>query len=352
VLGTVIACGVAALSVAGCEPSDEATETSAAPITDAPAATQALEEWRKNMSAAHLPKGGCFRASHPSTTWEEVPCAVARPVPFHDPPQLGVTPLSVGNGTDDSAQVTKSLTSVVGSFPSVSGVTTESDGTANSFSLQVNTNTFTTTACSGAKNPATCQGWQQFVFSNDGTSGSVFMQYWLINYVNPCPAGWVTFNGSCFENSMSTDVPVQTIANLAKLRLTGTVASNGQDTVIMSTGSGTLQAMGQDSVLGVAGKWTFAEFNIFGNCCGKSASFNAGSTITVKIGLTNGTIYSPTCVVAGTTGETNNLNLVTSSCCPSGGASPAITFMQSNVSGKKPPFCLLNDITPVEFNLL
>lgn len=317
--------------------------------TKAPPTSEALEAWHKAMAKTPLPKKGCFHVSHPATTWEETPCVAPPDVSFRISHKNDIGPETVGNGTDDSAQVVGVLSSVVGSFPTVTGVTSESDGIANSFSLQVNTNFFTTSTCNGSPNQPNCRGWQQFIFANDGSTGVVFMQYWLINYGTPCPTGWTAFSGSCYKNSAGTSVPVQTIANLSRLKLTGNATPGGQDTAIISTGSGNLQATGQDSVLNVAQGWNFAEFNIFGDGSARpTASFNAGSTITVRIGLTNGSTDSPTCVVGGTTGERNNLTLVPASCCPSGGASPAIRFLQSNVAGVAAPFCLLNDITPIQ----
>jgi hypothetical protein len=69
----------------------------------------------------------------------------------------------VGNGTDYAARVTGLMSSATGSFDSVSGVTSETgqvNGSgpqvANTFSLQLNTNQFTTSMCSGALNPTIC----------------------------------------------------------------------------------------------------------------------------------------------------------------------------------------------------
>ena len=90
--------------------------------------------------------------------------APQRPYPL----ARGVRPDTVGNGNDFSAQVSGSnplppISSAIGSFDSVTGVESETDlGKANIFSLQLNTNTFNTSSCSGGA----CVGWQQFVFSN------------------------------------------------------------------------------------------------------------------------------------------------------------------------------------------
>ena len=159
-----------------------------------------------------------------------------------------------------------------------------------------------------------------------------FIQYWLINYGTTCPTNWntyeTTYGNDCWRNGNAVYVPVQTITNLAQLRLTGEANSGGTDTVIMSTPSGDAHAANQDSVLNLSQGWQIAEFNIFGDCCLSQAYFNIGVTIVVRTSVNNGTTSSPTCVTEGFTGETNNLNLV-GACSVVAGASPAIVFKES-----------------------
>jgi len=82
-------------------------------------------------------------------------------------------------------------------------------------------------------------------------------------------------------------------------------------------------------VLGIASVWSRADVNVSGDAGGAEADFNTGSSITVKIAAVDGTTARPTGVSnAGTTGETNNLNL--GGCTASGGSSPSIQFTQSN----------------------
>jgi hypothetical protein len=257
---------------------------------------------------------------------------------------------AVGNGANYVAAVTSgTISSAVGSFPSVTGVTGESDGTPNGFSLQLNTNFFHgSPACNGARTPSECQAWQQFIYAN---TGQVYMQYWLIDYVNTCPSGWMTLDSDCWRNSFFTQADIQPLNNLANLVLTGATSAS-IDTVTLSTGSDTLFATGQDSVLNLQQGWNVAEFNIVGNGDFRQAVFNSGATIVVKTSVNNGTTASPVCTADGFTGETNNLNLVPSSCCPVGGASPGITFTESNASSVTVPFCLLNDLEPILSPLL
>jgi hypothetical protein len=218
---------------------------------------------------------------------------------------------------------------VVGSFPSSTNVTSESDGGfSNKFSLQINSGYFNTTACNSAGNAALCTGWQQFIYST--TSAAAFMQYWLLNYASStvtCPAGWNSYKSDCWKNSSAAGVPAQTISNLGNWDLTGQAASSGNDTVTMAV-SGTLYSTsGADSVLNLASGWQAAEFNIVGDGDGAEAVFNAGATIRVLAGIEDGTTNAPSCSAIGFAGETNSLTLG-NTCCPIGGASPGITFVE------------------------
>jgi hypothetical protein len=235
-------------------------------------------------------------------------------------------PQTVGNGADYAADTTQFITGSVGTFPTVTGVKTESDGGKNIYSIQLNSNFMTTAACNGISG---CQAWEQFVYSSGETSA--FMQYWLINYGNTCPSGggWMSYQGSCYKNSAAVTVPKQAITQLAHLKLSGTAVKNGTDTLVFTTETEAYTTTGKDSVVDLATDWHSSEFNIIGDGGGSEATFNSGSSVTVKIALTDGSTAEPTCATnAGTTGETNNLNL--KSCSVSGGSTPAIQFTESN----------------------
>jgi hypothetical protein len=295
------------------------------PKNDQTGSTLSREAWRKIMVRTPHPKPqGCFVATHPKIEWREVQCTKAPEKPY--PPVPWPRPNVVGNGSDFSAQVTGSLSSAEGSFDLVSGVTSETGngGAANNYSLQVNSNTFTTTTCNGATNPAVCRGWQQFVYSNGGFA---FMQYWLLNY-GTCQAGWNTYGSHCWKNGTAVGVPVQPLSNLPNLTVTGTATNGGTDTIAMSTGSNVYSASGNDNVVNLSAGWQIAEYNIFGDCCGSQANFNTGSFIHVRTSVNNGTINAPTVTTQGFTGETNNFTLVPPA-CPYGGASPALVFDES-----------------------
>jgi len=318
----------------------ELSAASAVPVRQSPS------EWHNGMRRRSLPRNGCFRASYPATSWEEIPCVVAPNIPFITrsraaPASSGLVVESVGSGTDFQASLANT-NFARGSFLSSSSMTSETDsGTLNSneYSVQINSNTFTSSPmCSGH---ASCTAWQQFVFWNSATP-LVFMQYWLINYNAACPAGWTTFTPSagvtdCYRNSTSAAVTRQSIGAFGQLQLTGTAGT--QDTASIFTGNNTITVTGQDSVVSLLGAWNRSEFNVFGAGSGSAAQFNAGTTLIAELNVSNGTATAPTCIGGGTTGETNNLNLVNGSCCTRGGPEPAIVFTETNTGNAYQPFC-------------
>ncbi|MGA2132486.1 MAG: Ig-like domain repeat protein [Bryobacteraceae bacterium] len=319
---------------------------------------EARTAWRKSMSRTALPKKGCFQASYPSTEWREVPCKAPPSYPL---PGRGGKPKPNtvgGGGTNDiSAQVSGLISTAEGTFLRITPGATETGNTysgascsvptatnvANAFTLQLNANTFTTSVCNSGvvgSTPALCRGWQQFVYDNNAQQA--YMQYWLENYGTTgtaCLAGWGSFpspsNASevdCYTNS-SIGVGISgalTIADLTQTVLTATADSGGNDTLLLTTPDGNLNAVGAASLLNLSQSWQDAEFNIFGDGCGSEANFGGGSTVVVKTSVDSGTsTAAPSCLSASFTGETNNLTLV-SPCCPYGGASPNVQFMETN----------------------
>jgi hypothetical protein len=288
----------------------------------------AQEAWREAITQTEVPAAGCFHASYPSMEWNKVECVEA--------PNIQFTPRSgrrvsetVGNGNDYAAEVSSGLISkTIGSFAKVTGVKSETGFYgANSYSLQLNSNFMNTKACDGATVPADCLDWLQYVYSSDFTEA--FMQYWLINWNNPCPTGWFSYSNDCYTNSAAVTVPQEAITKLKTLKLSGSAKAGGLDKLIMTVGTEAYSVTGEDSVVYLATAWTESEFNIIGDGGGSEADFNSGSSVTVKIAVTNGTKNAPRCASdSGTTGETNNLNL--GSCSGTGGTAPYIKFTESN----------------------
>jgi hypothetical protein len=301
-----------------------------------PAIAANREAWQAAMKRLPVPKEGCFKSSFPRVEWKEVTCAHPPAYPF--PRQGQPLPQTVGNGVDFSARVTGSISGAEGSFDSVTGVTSETGQVggaggqvADAYSLQLNSNFFNSSVCSGAANPPSCQGWAQAVLSN-ATLHGLFLEYWLINWGNPCPAGWNAYSSDCFVNTPLVPTPSEPIAILGSMTLTMDAASGGLDTITLWDGTNAYATSYSDSAVNLSAGWTDAEFNIIGDCCSASANFNAGSTTVVRTTVHNGTMNAPLCELEGFTGETNNLTLVgTPAVGP--GASPAIVFTQSNIPG-------------------
>jgi hypothetical protein len=299
------------------------------PVTRPPTFQQ-REIWRKAMVRSERPKKGCFTATYPQKTWKEVPCETPRPVPFG--PKRGARPFTVGNGTDFSAQVTGNTSAAEGTFENIVGVTgVTGGGTANKYSLQLNTNTFSTTTCSGAANPGTCQGWEQFIYSSV-TLSEILIQYWLLGYNNPCPAGWTSDGaGDCFiNNAGALHVPVQAIngTTLGQMTLNGDIT----DQVTLTVGGTIFSAPGDNRFPDLTNGWRVSEFNIFGDSSGTpSADFNAGSSMDVRTRVNSGMgAVPPTCDGTGFTGEVNNLTLVSAPAVINDVNWPSIVFTQSN----------------------
>jgi hypothetical protein len=339
-LQAMIVLGLAAFAalLAGPEGRAQTPNATAPAAPTVPPSAKNLQDWRRGMARVPLPKKGCFTSSYPSTQWQEIPCVTAPARPY--PPARGPRPDTIGNGNDASAQVTGLISEAVGSFDSVTGVTSVTDPNGTSgFSLQLNTSFFTTTACNGSANPSACLGWQQFVYSN---SGIAFIQYWLVDYNTTCPAGWNTFDSGpdvdCWQNGTNAaSVPIQPITNLVALSLTGQASQGGTDTIIMATGSNVYSAQNEDNVLDLAQAWQAAEFNILGDCCGSETTFNSGSTVVVRTSVDYGSPSAPSCLGQGFTRETNNLFFVQASVVPPSELLPAVVFTQSSATSTTSP---------------
>lgn len=295
----------------------------AAATTDAEAI--ARENWREEMAAVPTPGEGCFMAAYPSKLWTGVGCAEAPRVPFR-PTSTG-SAQTVGNGADYAIAGTGLISKTIGSFPVVKGVTSETGagGASNTYSLQLNSNFMTTAACNGI---AGCASWQQFIYSS--SYQVVFMQYWLIGYGATCPStAWNSYSGDCYRNSAAIYAPQLPITDLATMKVSGHAVKGGTDTVVFTGGGVAYSVSGKDTVVDLATAWAASEFNIVGDGGGSEASFNTGSSITVKVAITDGSTAAPACIAdAGTTGETNNLNLKT--CTAYGGTAPYAKFVERN----------------------
>jgi hypothetical protein len=288
----------------------------------------ARESWRETMARSPAAPEGCFHASYPSLDWEAVDC-VDGPSRVFIPRKGAVDDLAetVGNGVDFAAVASSGLISqTVGTFPTVTGVTKETDSGKNVYSIQLNSNFMSGVAvCSGKSK---CLAWEQFVYSS--SEHSAFMQYWLIEY-GTCPSGgWMSDGeGDCYMNSKAVSVPKIAISKLSTMKMSATAVKGGNDTLVFTADGEAYSTSGKDTVTDLATGWTQSEFNLVGDGGGSEATFNTGSSVTVKVAITDGSTSAPTCGAKdGTTGETNNLKLGT--CKGTGGSSPYIQFTESN----------------------
>jgi hypothetical protein len=321
-----------------------ASSAFAAPSTEQERDLQAHEIWNDIVTHNPAPAEGCFHTTYPSTVWVKDTCYQA-PHRYSPPPRRSKTGEyeTVGNGNDDVIEVSgKQISQTVGTFPTVTGVTSEKGvGVAafggggilgaNEYTLQINSQMNKSTAA--CKSKSGCTVWQQYVYSPDYDvqgKAAVFIEYWLLGYGSSCPSGWDTDDeGDCVKNSSYTTAPDEPITQLKSEKLSGSAASGGNDVAVFTDGSTAYTFSAKDSVLDLGTAWDESEFNVVGNAGGSKADFNSGSSVTVKIAVTDGSTAAPTCLKnGGTTGETNNLTLKT--CTATGATSPYIQFVESN----------------------
>jgi hypothetical protein len=297
--------------------------------------------WQAAMAKVSQPGSGCYKASYPSLSWHAVKC-VAAPnialVPRASARHAG--PATVGDGTDYSAVVSGLDSKATGTFTNVSSGITEKgqnggsgSKVANAFSLQLNSQFITgSPACSGASSPSSCQAWQQFVYTYDSsTTGSIFMQYWLIDYNATCPSGWFTYSTDCYTNSASSNVSRLTAAQLATVNLGATATKGGNDAVSLSVGSGSATTVtGKDTKIDLASYWNTTEWGVYGDGGGSAADFGSGTTLEAQTALTATSSGAPSCVKEGFTGETNNLKLAKT---PALGSEPSPTMASKQTNG-------------------
>jgi hypothetical protein len=346
-----------------------------------PADAKAREAWRKTMHHTPAPKQGCFHASYPGTQWQEVQCAPppgyrsARPLEHNQKKgsqkQVG-GPHYPGNDIVVQASSGHLLSNAEGSFLSVSGVKSETGvgvdnivgGTlgANEYTLQLNTN-ISNSATAACGSYSYCGAWQQYIMStnapksaagsgvaNETNETEVFIEDWLLNYGaygklgETCPTGWFNTGRDsilggqgydCEQNTQATMISTGQlpITDLADLTLSGSATANGTDEATVTYGGEAYKATVLDSITDIAGVWNQTEFNVVGNGGDSEAQFNNGTSIIVKIAVTDGSMSKPTCVFnSSPTGESNNLNLVSSAtspvCCAYPGSNPSIEFME------------------------
>lgn len=331
---------VSALAQQAPKPEESTQAPKPSVAAQAKPSAEELERWRRTIVHTQRPKKACFTAEYPAAAWTEVPCTKPPNIPFVR--AKGARPLTVGNGTEFSAQAASGyISQAEGSFDSVTGVTSEimdlnGKQSPNVFSLQLNTELVSTDACNGVIG---CTGWQQFIFSNSGCgnpAACIYIQNWLYGLPS-CPPGWTFSDDGCLINStMAARFASIPLDALATVKLRGEVAGvDGPDDLItMTVGTTMYSAPGDNRLPDLGQHWQIAEFNIFGNGDGSVANFNTGSTLVVRVAVDSGTMSAPSCYPNGFTGETNNLTLTATS-----GARLTNASLRSNLVqlGTQPP---------------
>src|SRR5216684_359924 len=72
-----------------------------------------FDGWRTFMNRILPPRKGCFTATYPSATWQEIPCAAGPSRTYGPRPKRSQ---KVGHGIDFEAQVAGLMSSATGSF--------------------------------------------------------------------------------------------------------------------------------------------------------------------------------------------------------------------------------------------
>lgn len=320
-----------------------------------PTASQ-LALWRRLLARHPLPGAGCFEMSYPSAAWKRVACStpphILYPLTASRLPRE-ISPQNVGNGADYTANTSPNLMSAgAGTFPQVTGVTEVRSvqnpkvgfhglNGLNSYSLQLNSDLFATSACSDLPN---CVGWEQFIYENPPGSkpGEMFIQDWLeptgTSGFSACPPsqGWQFVDGACVQDSpYAVEIPNISITDLGYLSEIGAASSSG-DSIYIVIGSAAygMQNIQGDGITDLSAHWQGAEFNVIGNGGADIARFNKGSTITVNVQTDTGLASAPRCPAnSGTTGEENNLRFVAAPANPPELQYPSIEFTMTNVAG-------------------
>jgi hypothetical protein len=333
--------------LAACSSPTQSLPSGGALTNSAGKAGGSFDSWHRALTQNRLPSAGCFEATYPSIAWTRIACSTPPRIWFPVPPsRRQIRPQNVGDGLDFTADTSpKLISTAIGAFPNVKGVTSvQSEGCCgiqglNSYSLQLNSYFFTTSACGNIPN---CAGWEQFVYSNPPSSdGELFIQDWLVateGSLSGCPPseGWEYVGIGCVQNSpYGVTIPNVSITDLGKVIETGAAASSG-DSIYLSVGKKEygMQNVQGDGITDLSQHWEGAEFNVIGNAGGDIADFNSGSKITVSLQTDIGAKKKPTCPAdSGTTGESNNLSFVAAPKKPAKLQYPSIEFSMSSKTG-------------------
>ena len=171
-------------------------------LSSVPASAQTLEQWRDELSQIPQPQKR-LTATYPSNVWQEIACTTPPAYP-QTPKSPTPSPLpSIGNGTNAWAEVSGSISSVLAlsiALPAWRPRAHPLPTRDHQSPTPIRSNSTPTSSPAGSaqlsERPFGCQGWQQFVFENNGSGARAYIQFWLLRYNTTCPAGegWNQFS--------------------------------------------------------------------------------------------------------------------------------------------------------------
>ena len=249
-------------------PIPKAQTGSAAAQNTKPQIARTRGAWHKSLIALPHPKQGCYKASFPHVEWTPVACG-APPrhpaLPSHGPGR----PFIVGGGgsNDFSSHPTGTISGVDGTFSSVSAGIAESGpilnsgpAVANAYTLQINTDNFSSTACKDSPNP-NCKGWEQFVYENNNSVHQGYIQYWLIKYNAPCPSSaWTQFGFTttsdiyCYQSTGTSALMAgHPVTDLSTMMMSASVTATS-DQLVITAGGDSAMVVGSNDAVAVAAR--------------------------------------------------------------------------------------------------
>ncbi|MBE1461564.1 hypothetical protein [Kibdelosporangium phytohabitans] len=242
--------------------------------------------------------------------------------------QTPAGPITEANGSFD-ANTVKNVNRVASPAPS-----TTSPDIVDAYTLQLNTNPFPTTLCAGKPN---CEGWLQFVFANNGTSGEIYIKYWLRSYGAPCPPGWLARQIDCYKKSGAKPTPNMPLntGTMSKYRLTGKV-SGPEDWIKFEVAGAYEISSPVTRELVIGTNWQRAEFNVFGLADESTANFNDYAEFHTRVEIVYGGQRRPLCKSFAYSNEANNLSFVAPP-PPRTGTNPAVVFNQKKLPPNEIP---------------
>lgn len=287
--------------------------------------TQSKQAWVNGIVAQrHSPGVGCWTVSYPNTTWAAAKCGNETEVELAN---IGNTGL-----TDFLACSCITMSSTSGSVTSMSGFLSETDTIkgGNWYSIQINTNRFSTTY-----DGYSATGWEQFVFQNQYgfiDFGYVSIEYWLLGWLSShtsCPSNpsqWTASGKDCEWTSSPANTGLELPQYLTAYTQSGFYSGSTDTSEFCDANAGKCWMSTGNDLLGLSSdNWGQSEWNVFGFANGSGALFNSGGgSISLTIHVSGPSITGSCSQHDDNTAEYNNLNL--GSCSASGNA---ITFTES-----------------------